>query len=180
MQIERLQTAVHSHSIEEMKREVLAVVSEMNRVLEERKRQHQHQMEDLYAQIRELDHLLQEARQESCLDPLTQLYNRKALDNHLARTLDLCTVFQEPACLLLIDVDHFKRINDVFGHTTGDAVLRALADCLVSTFPRKGDCIARYGGEEFAVLFHDTSARDGRKLGERLLRAVRALPIAHN
>jgi diguanylate cyclase (GGDEF)-like protein len=178
-QLQSLRTAVVGNSIEEMRREVLAAVSEIGRIAEERREQQRLQMEALSARIQELNGQLEAARKESSLDPLTLLTNRKALEDHLARALELRTVFKEPACLFLIDADHFKSINDTYGHAAGDAVLRALADCLTSTFPRKGDCVARYGGEEFAVLYRSASLTDGLRAGERLLRAVRALRVDH-
>jgi diguanylate cyclase (GGDEF)-like protein len=179
-QLERLETAAQTHSIDELKQEVASAVTTLTRLMEERKQAQQRQIESLYAQIQELGCQLEEARQASNLDPLTQLYNRKSLDSQLALVLDIRAVFGEPACLFLIDADHFKSINDNYGHAAGDTVLKKLADCLAYTFPRKGDFIARYGGEEFAILFRDASLKEGRQIGERLLRAVRALRIEHD
>ncbi|HZP80416.1 MAG TPA: GGDEF domain-containing protein [Chthonomonadaceae bacterium] len=179
-QLERLETAAQTHSIDALKLEVFSTITTLTRLMEERKQAQQRQIESLYAQIQELGCQLEEARQVSNLDPLTQLYNRKSLDSQLALALDIRSVFGEPACLFLIDADHFKSINDNYGHAAGDMVLKKLADCLAYTFPRKGDFIARYGGEEFAILFRDASLKEGRQIGERLLRAVRALRIEHD
>ena len=72
-------------------------------------------------------------------------------------------------------MDHFKAINDTYGHPAGDTVLKQLANCLSRSFPRKGDTLARYGGEEFAVVLRNAGMTDARRLGERLLGSVRAL-----
>ncbi|MEC4672099.1 MAG: GGDEF domain-containing protein, partial [Nitrospirota bacterium] len=80
---------------------------------------------------------------------------------------------------LMIDIDHFKQVNDTYGHRAGDAVIRQLADRTVLTFPRKTDFVARYGGEEFVVLLQDSSLEVGRGLGERLLEAVRQSLFQH-
>ncbi len=73
----------------------------------------------------------------------------------------------------MVDVDHFKHINDIYGHPAGDAVLQQLANRLVATFPRKTDFIARYGGEEFCVLLQGAGQELSQRLGERLLDAIR-------
>jgi len=89
-------------------------------------------------------------------------------------------VFAETACLLMIDADRFKTVNDTYGHPGGDAVLRALADSMVRCFPRKSDLVARYGGEEFAIVLPDTSAQNAKRLAERMLQSIRDLRIPHN
>ena len=73
----------------------------------------------------------------------------------------------------MVDIDHFKKINDTYGHQAGDAVIQQIADRLVSTFPRKGDFVARYGGEEFCVLLSGANLKVYQRLGERLLEVVR-------
>ena len=73
----------------------------------------------------------------------------------------------------MVDIDHFKQINDTHGHPAGDAVIQQLADRLVATFPRKTDFVARYGGEEFCVLLPGANLELCQCLGERLLEAVR-------
>jgi len=116
-------------------------------------------------------------RKESEVDPLTRLYNRKAFDAFLVRTVELSQAFQQPACLMLIDLDRFKPINDTFGHQMGDSVLSKLADVLSRIFLRKNDLVARYGGDEMAVVLRETTLNDGRMLAERLLRGVRAVRL---
>lgn len=176
-QFDRLTSAAQGNAIDQIRKEALATIALVSRIMEERREQQRAQTDALYAQIRELDHQLRQARKESAFDPLTKLFNRKAFDESLNHALDMLTVFQEPCCLLMIDADHFKTINDTYGHTTGDLVLQQLADCLTRIFPSKGDCVARYGGEEFAVIFNDVTLSDAGKVAERLLRAVRSMRI---
>jgi diguanylate cyclase (GGDEF)-like protein len=80
----------------------------------------------------------------------------------------------------MIDVDEFKRVNDGFGHPAGDAVIKAVADCLVRTFPRRTDLVARYGGDEFAVILREAGLKEARVLAERLVTAVRALRVIYD
>jgi diguanylate cyclase (GGDEF)-like protein len=113
------------------------------------------------------------------LDPLTRLYNRSALEEHLARTVELSQLSGQPACLLMVDVDHFKAVNDRYGHPFGDTLLRDLADCCTRNFPRRNDFVARYGGEEYAIVLQDTPLAIARSLGRRLLEAVESLRFVH-
>ncbi len=80
---------------------------------------------------------------------------------------------------MMIDVDHFKRVNDTHGHPGGDAVLREVANSLLRTFLRKQDFVARFGGEEFAVLLIDTSSRSATELAERVRLMVQERPVKY-
>lgn len=105
-------------------------------------------------------------------DPLSQCLNRRGFDQQLARELARGSRTGRPIALLAIDVDHFKRINDDFGHLTGDAVIREIGQLLRDT-ARAGDVVARMGGEEFMVLALDTDAQGALQLGDRLCLAFR-------
>src|SRR5450432_1005922 len=176
-QMVRLEALAQGSSTSDLKREVLATVVTVAQVIEERKRNDHARVEDLGARVRLLGEELESARKESEVDPLTRLFNRKAFDAFLARTVELSHAFEQPACLLLVDLDRFKPINDTFGHQTGDSVLSKLADVLSRIFLRKNDLVARYGGDELAVVLRETSVRDGQMLADRLLRAVRAVRV---
>ena len=176
-QMGRLEALAQGSSTSDLKREVLATVVTVAQVIEERKRNDHARVEDLGARVRLLGEELESARKESEVDPLTRLFNRKAFDAFLARTVELSHAFEQPACLLLVDLDRFKPINDTFGHQTGDSVLSKLADVLSRIFLRKNDLVARYGGDELAVVLRETSVRDGQMLADRLLRAVRAVRL---
>ncbi|AXE35251.1 sensor domain-containing diguanylate cyclase [Chromobacterium phragmitis] len=103
------------------------------------------------------------------LDPLTGAGNRRALQYWL-RTLEASV---ERVCVVMLDIDHFKLINDLYGHPAGDAVLQTLAELLRQGI-RENDMLIRYGGEEFCLLMPDADADDGAQAAERLLRAFRA------
>ncbi|MCC6442710.1 MAG: GGDEF domain-containing protein [Armatimonadetes bacterium] len=175
--LKRLKAVVETNAIDQIKREAWSVITTINQAMDERRKRQDARIEELGAKLKALGSELQEARQESALDPLTRLYNRKALDEHLTRTMALCTFARQSACLLMIDIDRFKELNDSLGHTAGDAVLQKVADCMSRTFLRKSDFIARYGGDEFAVVLHDTTSESGRTLGERLAQSVRLLRL---
>ncbi|MDP3980390.1 MAG: GGDEF domain-containing protein [Chlamydiota bacterium] len=103
-------------------------------------------------------------------DPLTGLYNRRYLMENLSKEIDKARRYRMSFSLLFIDLDHFKSINDNFGHIIGDEVLQKSAD-LISRICRTSDLIARYGGEEFVVLMPQTSSKIALKVGERLRQA---------
>ncbi|HLI24802.1 MAG TPA: GGDEF domain-containing protein, partial [Acidimicrobiales bacterium] len=117
--------------------------------------------------------LLAEVERMAAIDGLTGLANRREFENALAREVSRCQRVREPLSLMLIDVDHFKRVNDTRGHLAGDEVLRTLAATLQQQV-REMDIVARYGGEEFAVLLPSCTTADAVTVAERVRRAVTA------
>jgi diguanylate cyclase len=178
-QIERLKVAVERLSPEELKQEIASTAFALSKLVSERQVTQRQRLASLGEQVSVLTGQLLEARQETVRDPLTQLSNRRGFDEFVNRMVFMRDVFAETACLMMVDVDHFKQVNDTHGHAAGDAVLRAIADCMSRNFPRKSDLVARHGGEEFAVILPDTSVQDGKRLAERLLGAIRQLPVQH-
>jgi diguanylate cyclase (GGDEF)-like protein len=113
----------------------------------------------------------------SLRDPLTGLANRRHFRAVLERSIDIVARSGESVLLLLLDIDHFKAINDTHGHLAGDQVLQAVARCLTRCV-RPMDTVARYGGEEFAVILPSCRPAFGRNVAERIRRAVETLSIA--
>lgn len=104
------------------------------------------------------------------IDGLTQAYNKRYLLEFMEREMARCKRYERPLTLILFDLDHFKRVNDDFGHLAGDYVLKRLSDLIHENNIRKEECFARYGGEEFAVLLPDTTAERGAILAEKIRR----------
>jgi diguanylate cyclase (GGDEF)-like protein len=111
-------------------------------------------------------------------DGLTGLYNHRRFQERLQEEVERVDRSREPVSLLLLDIDHFKRINDTHGHPFGDMVLKALSVEL-GRLARRVDFVARYGGEEFAVILVSTDRRGCRATAQRVLKAVRALRVPH-
>lgn len=109
-------------------------------------------------------------------DSLTGLANPRAFHRLLQQCLDGAHDRHRPFCLLVADLDHFKRVNDTYGHVAGDEVLTAVSNALVQAV-RQGDVVCRMGGEEFAVLLPDTDMEQARLIAERIRAAVPAAPV---
>ena len=109
-------------------------------------------------------------------DPLTELDNRRMFNRALQNAMEVSVRDFQPASVLIVDVDHFKRINDTYGHPAGDDVLKALARRMEGAL-RTVDKVARLGGEEFGVLLPNSSKVGGRMVAERIRSAIEASPI---
>jgi diguanylate cyclase len=175
--IQRLKTAIESNSLDLLRKEATAVASSLSNIISARERRRSDQVEMLGLELKSLHQRLEEARKTSETDALTGLYNRRALDAYIERVVEFDGLTGVPVTLMLLDVDNFKKINDVFGHPVGDEALRALGRELLRVFLRKCDFVARYGGEEFAVVMRDTSMRDSKNLAERLRERIAGVGI---
>ena len=171
-QLELLRTVLDNGSADELRRVAESTLARFDAALVERRERQRMQFAELGAQLASLADQLEEARRASTLDPLTGLSNRKEFDDFLQRLVQLHGFVPTPACLLMIDLDGFKRLNDAHGHQAGDAALLQVAAALSKTFLRKCDFVARYGGDEFAVVMRDAPLSAARVHAERLRAAV--------
>lgn len=115
-------------------------------------------------------------RDRAMIDPLTELANRRAFDENLHQEWARAARYSLRLALIMADIDHFKRVNDEYGHPAGDEVLRQVARRLSANF-RDSDMLFRYGGEEFVAILPETSAEGAMGLADRLRAAVCANPI---
>jgi diguanylate cyclase (GGDEF)-like protein len=113
---------------------------------------------------------------QSIRDPLTGLFNRRYLEESLQREVARAERTARPLALLMLDVDHFKRFNDSYGHEAGDAVLRALGRLLRQSV-REGDIACRFGGEEFVVLLPEATLETAQERAERIRDEARRIRI---
>ena len=117
-------------------------------------------------------------KDQSIRDPLTGLYNRRFMQESLERELLRARRANRSFTVMFIDIDHFKRFNDSYGHDAGDLVLQVFAKALTNFF-RGGDIICRYGGEEFALVLPDSSLKDAERRGNDLRAEIKKLSITH-
>lgn len=120
-----------------------------------------------------------ELRKLSTTDGLTQIHNHRFFQDRLREEFRRAQRYDDALSLILLDLDHFKSVNDRFGHLTGDAVLREVAAALQRSV-RETDLVARYGGEEFAVLLPRTHLAGALTVAERIAREVAALPLGED
>lgn len=120
--------------------------------------------------------LREQLKYDSIRDPLTQLFNRRYLEESLTREMHRATRDQQPISVILLDVDHFKCFNDTYGHQAGDSVLQAVAKVLVSQV-RSSDIVCRYGGEEMIIVLPNTSLEIAYQRAENIRNAVQALQL---
>lgn len=122
--------------------------------------------QSLKAQIRQIEALQQDLREQATRDGLTGLFNRRYIQETLPRELARAERERSPVSMVMLDLDHFKRLNDAFGHQAGDLLLQRLAQILTEN-TRRGDIVARYGGEEFLVALMDSTPEAARKRVEQ-------------
>ena len=118
-------------------------------------------------------------RRLALTDPLTGVANRRALDHRLASEWQHAARTETPLSVLFVDIDHFKRFNDTYGHAAGDEVLGAVAERITSATRRTTDLVGRYGGEEFVVILPATPADGAERIAEKVRRRIEAMNVEH-
>jgi diguanylate cyclase (GGDEF)-like protein len=129
--------------------------------------------------VRELTQVHERLQELSRVDDLTGLYNRRYFQEYLHQVWARAQYDRSPVSILMVDVDHFKKYNDRYGHPAGDDSLRQVAKVLQAELRRPGDVIARYGGEEFIALLPQTDASFALIVAERVRHVIEALHIRH-
>ena len=177
----RLDSGLDEQALKLLARELLQRGSDLHEhgsQLGQSLQQAQKQAEMALHRIRRLESELEQASQQLQQDPLTGALNRRGLDVAFMRDSARASEQQRPLSVALLDLDHFKQINDSYGHDFGDEVLRGLVQ-VARKLVRPGDSIARMGGEEFMMLFPDTDADAAQRAMERLLQGFRNRRVLH-
>jgi diguanylate cyclase (GGDEF)-like protein len=141
-----------------------------------RMRQYRRSMEETNETLTRLNAQLADL---ATVDPLTCLYNRRCMDESLEREVARAHRKQAPLAVIMIDIDHFKRFNDSFGHAAGDAVLRATGALMKQHIRGASDVVCRYGGEEFLIVMPEAGLGIARERAEALRMAMGALKLSH-
>ena len=148
-------------------RDLIQAVSAETARMAVRTRTLQSQLSDSVCQIEAMRRDLDSVRREASIDALTEIANRKHFDHALRLACTHAMEVDDPLCLLMVDIDHFKRFNDTHGHVVGDQVLKLVARTLTAC-TRATDIPARFGGEEFAIILPGTRIRDAVAVAERI------------
>ena len=125
-----------------------------------------------------MEHLNEELKTASRVDGLTGLFNRRYWQERFDEMHKLCVRRDKPSTALMLDIDHFKRINDTYGHQAGDKVIKMLA-ALIKRCVRETDIAGRYGGEEFAIILNDSTVDDAKAVAERIRQLAQRLVVEH-
>jgi diguanylate cyclase (GGDEF)-like protein len=148
---DRFKTMAGLEDLRDLKRQLSDEISSLERAVETKKLRDREAMANLSKRVEVLQLDLGLAEERAALDPLTKLANRGGFDRALDRMMKSARASRTPLSLAMLDIDHFKKVNDTFGHQVGDRVLLCMADWLRGSI-RQDDVVARYGGEEFAVI----------------------------
>lgn len=176
-----------SRDLTELKNAVASRLSSIKSVLENKRqddsvrlKQADQQMQQLRQNLSEMKTEIQTAWQrakslerELMIDPLTGIYNRRAYDRRIYEEIERFQRYQRPFSLLIFDVDHFKRVNDLYGHSVGDLCLKEISQ-RIKPILRKSDFMARYGGEEFIIIVPETRSSGAKDVAEKLRQTIEA------
>lgn len=157
----------------------IATLEAQKRLNEELEIRVQQRTEQLNETMVKLEQANNELRLLSTTDPLTNVYNRRYLDEALMLECKRAKRASQHLALIMLDIDHFKPVNDHYGHAVGDRCLRAVAEALKDVVQRPGDLLARYGGEEFVLVLPDTDEVQALQVAEKTRAAVAALKLNH-
>lgn len=135
--------------------------------------EYESRLRESQAQIQSLRAALAETQELTSRDSLTNAYSRRHFDETLARLVRKAGASRQALSLIIADIDHFKDVNDTFGHPVGDDVLRKVCDLLIAN-TKGADSVARYGGEEFAIILPDTAVGAAAQLAEQIRRKLAA------
>lgn len=167
--LEKLREAVEANDVPDIKTESLNFISKYTQIHAGRQKRKNKRAENVKKNLNSVKKQLLEANDNLHRDHLSGAHNRKSFDEQLKQASNLSQMSDTPCSLLLIDIDHFKKINDSYGHDIGDFVIQECVRVLQEVFDDEGAIVARVGGEEFAVLLPNTN------LDQTCFKAHRAL-----
>jgi len=142
--------------------------------LEDQLRSHSFELQITLEELAEKNHLL---TQQTQLDALSGIYNRAYFDNQMRAEIKRSRREQRQLALVLLDIDHFKQINDTYGHLTGDKAIKQTATLIQKQLKRPGDKVCRYGGEEFALILPNTDVNGAQLLADKIRQALAELSV---
>jgi len=172
-QSEKLEQITFLDDIKKLKQALIHEIEQIRETVKEKQSRDSVKLDSLSKQVNTLNNQLEKARAESATDGLTGIYNRKAFDEQIEGLVKKNAISRAPFSLLMLDIDDFKKINDNYGHQTGDRVILAvISKCRQSI--RGEDFLARYGGEEFAIILPGASLKNALKKANFICKSIAA------
>ena len=169
--LRKIETKFSSVKNTDQLQSVVDILSDITRAMTDNTEKLNSKLQQSTQQIEVLHKDLEQARNESNTDALTGLANRKKFDSFMRKSFKAYEEDDTTLCLLMVDIDHFKKFNDTYGHQTGDQILRLVAHTLKCGLKGR-DLPARYGGEEFSVILPGTSSEDAFTVAEQIREAI--------
>jgi len=166
--LDRLRSAADSVQVRHVSARLQALVENTAEQATAERKARDKRINSLSQMVRGLHEQLDQAKVQLQEDQLTGLYNRRSFDDRLEQELEKCRLAPYRFCLIMIDLDKFKTVNDTYGHVGGDRVLQAAAKVIQTVVLRRNDFCARYGGEEMAVILADCDMATGAKVADAI------------
>jgi diguanylate cyclase len=177
--LEQLREAVESNSIHMLKTKSREFIDSYVEIQTKKDQHREKRLDNIQNNLRSVKKQLLHANHTMRTDHLTGAFNRKCFDEQLKKIHQMSKHMQMNASLIMLDIDHFKKVNDCYGHDVGDFVIQECVRCLKEVFKRENDFIARIGGEEFAVLLPDYQVSHAQQKAEEALNHIRSQIIVH-
>ena len=178
--LQTIEQAVETGNLSAIKQITKEATSDIKNVLQDLRAKEERYIAKLHKKIEQMKKELDSTKAQVQRDGLTGLFNRKALDEILPKTIDLAKTSGVPLTVFMLDIDHFKKFNDTYGHQIGDKVLKTVGETLIKTYLRKDDFVCRYGGEEFLSFCKDVSETEAVFVGERTRKNIEKIAIPYN
>ena len=169
-----IENAIELDEIKEIRKKITQETSSMRNVIAKKQEKDAIIIDSLTYKVKTMKVELASAKEEVMIDGLTQIYNRKAFDRKINDFFKKESKMKSQFTLVMIDIDYFKKVNDEYGHTVGDEILKKIARTVKDTF-RLNDFVARYGGEEFSVLIDRIDSNYIMDVCERLRIAIESI-----
>jgi diguanylate cyclase (GGDEF)-like protein len=175
--VERLREAVVGGDVAMIKREAILTAQNVKTAINSRQQRQREHVDKLSAKLEDVSSALIRAKREGETDALTGLFNRAAFDAHMKRMTEMCVLMSTPPLLVVMDIDHFKWVNDKHGHDVGDKAIKAVAARLRATCRRAEDFVGRFGGDEMVAVLDGIAPGLELAQGDRILFAIREIEL---
>ena len=169
-----IENAIELDEIKEIRKRIVHETTSLRKAITKKQEKDAIIIDSLTYKVKAIQGELASAKEEVLLDGLTQIYNRKAFDKKISDSIERKSEKVRPFTLVMVDIDYFKKVNDEYGHTVGDEILKKVARTIKETF-RLNDFVARYGGEEFAVMIDRIDSHYILDVCERLRAAIESI-----
>jgi diguanylate cyclase len=171
--IQTLKETIEANSIEDLKEQSRLFIDQYTELQSRRESRREKRLTNVKKTLETVKSQLTDANENMRRDHMTKAFNRKSFDEHMATQHSMFQSDKTPSCLLALDIDHFKKFNDTYGHATGDFILIECVKLLKNLFPEDNHFVARTGGEEFSVVLASTTVSQAQKLAKIALQRIR-------